>query len=353
MNSVAGVTGIDPRSWTVTILPLPKRFSRGVAYGFCSGHPVGRAETARGKSFGCWWPDNEPLLLAFDEKNKEVTAGRPSGGELIPGHRSGKGGAMKAVAWKLDGECLVPADLHDESYESTWATGAGGGVVVGMGTPPGKLGKRGPDVGLLWRDGAETAVITGIGNVNILATDGTRLAGSLDGRATLWPSAGATPIDLAPASMPPSEVDALDAEWQVGIAWKGMCARAGLWRGTAASFCDLTPDGFESGRAFGAAEGYQAGFVRRRDTTLNGSSGSDDCAVLWQGAANRWFNLNELLPEKKYNASVAWAIEVRGDTVRICGEASRYEVSDPGTPQESHFVPVAHPVLWTARLGGG
>jgi len=71
------------------------------------------------------------------------------------------------------------------------------------------------------------------------------------------------------------------------------------------------------------------------------------------GNADRWFDLNALLSTKKYNASVAWAIEIRGDAVHACGEASWYEVSDPGTAQESHFVPVAHPVLWTARLGGG
>ena len=46
-------------------------------------------------------------------------------------------------------------------------------------------------------------------------------------------------------------------------------------------------------------------------------------------------------------------IEICGDAVRVCGEASRYEVRGAGTPQESHYVPVAHPVLWTARLRGG
>ena len=95
------------------------------------------------------------------------------------------------------------------------------------------------------------------------------------------------------------------------------------------------------------------GFVRAKDTTRNGSTALDNRAVLWQGAANRWFNLNALLPSKTYNASAAWAIEISGEVVQICGEASRYEVRDPGTPHESHFKPAAHPVLWTARLGGG
>lgn len=92
--------------------------------------------------------------------------------------------------------------------------------------------------------------------------------------------------------------------------------------------------------------------MRVRDTTRNGSPGADNHAVLWQGAADRWFDLNALLPAK-YNASVAWAIEVRGDEVLVCGCANRFELSRPGSPHESHAVPVEHPVLWTAKLGGG
>src|SRR5262249_8119714 len=234
--------------------------------------------------------------------------------------------------------------------ESTWALAAGGGAVVGVGSPPRQPGVRACKVGLLWRDGANPAVIAAGGDVTLFATDGTRLAGSIDGRATLWPSATATSIDLAPQGMPMSEVQALDGELQIGIAFKGMCARAALWRGTAASFCDLTPQGFESARALDGMNGFQVGFVRVKDTTGNGGTGEDNRAVLWQNAANRWFDLNALLPEKKYNASVAWAIEIRDDIVRICGEASRYELKNPGTPYETHMVPVAHPVLWSSRL---
>jgi hypothetical protein len=345
------VTGIDPSSWQTMILPLPKRFSRGTALGFCGGHPVGRAETARARSYGCWWPAGQPELLVL-EGYKDVETGRAVG-DAIPGQwRKAPTGAMGAVVWALHGERLLGTDLHDRSFERTWATGAAGGVVIGVGSPPSKPGQRARDVGLVWREGQRVAVVTGAGDVGLFATDGSRLAGSLDGRATLWPSATAAPIDLAPEGMPLSEVEALDGAWQIGNAWKGMRARAGLWRGTAAAFCDLTPKGFDTARAYGGVRGFQVGFVRGKDTTGNGSAGCDNRAVLWQGAADRWFDLNALLPTKNYNASVAWAIEIRGDEVRVCGEASRYEVSEPGTSRESHSVPVAHPVLWTARLGG-
>jgi len=35
MAGKPGVSGIDPESWGVTILSLPKRFTRGTALGFC------------------------------------------------------------------------------------------------------------------------------------------------------------------------------------------------------------------------------------------------------------------------------------------------------------------------------
>jgi hypothetical protein len=352
MAGDGGVTGIDPASWQVTILPLPKRFSRGSALGFCGGHPVGRAETARARSLGCWWPEGAPELLTLAGQ-KDVATGCAAG-DVIPGHwRNATTAAMGAVAWRVHEGQLVATELHDGTYASTWATAAGGGAVVGSASPRATPGQRAHKIGLVWRAGAAPTAVAAAGDVSLFATDGTRLVGSVHGRATLWPTATAAPVDLAPEAMPMSEVQALDGELQIGIAWKGMCARAGFWRGTAASFSDLTPMDFEAGRAFGATRGFQVGFVRRKDTTRNGSTGSDNRAVLWQGAADRWLDLNALLQAKKYNASVAWAIEIRGDAVQVCGEASRYEVSNPGTAQESHFVPVAHPVLWTARLAAG
>src|SRR5262245_27541985 len=103
---------IDPTSWKVTILPLPKRFSRGAAHGFCGGHPVGRAETARGKSSACWWPAGQAELLTL-EGRADVAAGRASG-DVIPGQWiNGKTGAVGAVAWGLHGARLEGTDLHE------------------------------------------------------------------------------------------------------------------------------------------------------------------------------------------------------------------------------------------------
>jgi hypothetical protein len=349
MVRAPGIRGIDPDSWQVTLLPLPKRFTRGVAFGFCRGHAVGAVEAARAQRVGCWWPESGPELLTC-EGFKDVSAG-VAGGDLIPGQwHNGTTGAMGAVVWRLKAGRLTATNLHPPEYEKTWATAAEGGTAVGVGTPPRKPGAYGRDVGLVWNGGDAPVAVAAEGDVLLLATDGTRLAGNVRGRAALWPSASAAPVDLNPAKMAASEVRTLGDDYQAGVAFKGMCARAALWRGTAASFMDLTPAGFQTARILGAAAGYQVGCARRKDTTRNGSPGSDDRAVLWQGAADKWFDLNGLLPSDTYNASSAFAIEIRDNVVRICGEARRFEATGAGTTNESHVVPIAHPVLWTARL---
>jgi hypothetical protein len=349
MATKTALPGIVPDSWIVTILPLPKRFSRGAAHGFCNGHAVGRAETARAKSLACWWPDGKPELLGFDD-HEYIGCGLAAG-DLIPGYWMNDSSAMRAVAWRFRNGHLVSSLLHDNAYDSTWGTAAGGDAVIGVGTPPQTPGQRQLKVGLVWKEGAQPGVLSvANGIVAVFATDGTRVAGSVDGRAHFWPSVDAAPIDLSPKGMAMSEIQAIDGELQVGMAFKGFRARAGLWRGTADSFEDLTPKGFQTARALGATGGFQVGFVRVKDTTPNGSGGSDNRAAIWQGAAGRWFDLNALLPATKYNASTASGIHIRGDVLQVCGQATRYEATHPGTKYEDHAVPVAHPVIWSARL---
>ena len=329
----------------VAILPFPKGFSRGTVLGFCGGHAVGRVENARAKTAACWWPGGKPEILAIaGQKDVRAACAR---GDAIPGCVSNsRTGALSAVVWHRRGTTAVATVLHDKRYESTWAHGAGGDAIVGMGTPSGKLGHRAPDVGLIWRESAPIEIVSADRDITLFCTDGTRLAGSLAGRAALWPSSADAPIDLSPEGLGMSEVHAIDGETQAGVAFKGLCGRAALWRGSAASFVDLTPAGFETSRAFGATNGYQVGFVRQKDTTRNGSTACDDRAALWHGAADDWTDLNVFLGDA-YNASVAWAIETGDGELRIGGEASRFEASDAGTPRESHAVPVAHPVIWT------
>jgi hypothetical protein len=348
MAAKAGITGIDPDSWEVTLLPLPKGHSRGSIYGFCGGHPVGDAERLNSGSFGCWWPEGKPELLSVERK-KYVASARASG-DTIPGLWREPSSEMRAAAWFLQNGRLAARVLHTTAFDQTWASASNDGVVIGMASPRAEPGQRARHVGLVWLGDEEPVTVSAEGDVVLHATDGTRLAGNVRGRAMLWPSPNAAPVELSPKGLEMSEVQALDGDLQVGSAFKGFRAHAGFWRGSAESFTSLTPKGFQTSRAHDATHGYQVGSVRVKEATRGGSGGSDDRAVIWQGAADRWFDLNALLPSSKYNASSASAIDIRGDVVQIGGRAIRYELYHPGTPQESHAVPVAHPVIWKARL---
>ncbi len=213
-----------------------------------------------------------------------------------------------------------------------------------------KPGEYARKVGLVWRNGSGPAVVSAESDVALNATDGTAVAGNVRGKAALWSSPTAAPTLLHPEKLFMSEVKALDGDVQAGSAWKGMRSRAAIWRGSAESFVDVTPKAFQVGIISASAVGYQVGSVRAKENTKNGTPGSDNRALLWQGAADRTFDLHALLEGTPYNASMAMAIEVEGDVVRICGQASRYEVDRAGTPHEQHVVPEAVPVVWTGRL---
>ena len=337
-----------PTAWSATLLPHPKRFSRSKAIGFCSDAPVGTAETNAGKTSACWWPGGQAELLVL-EGFSELDA-LFARGDTIPGswnrRKSGKGGA---AAWRASETGLVGRDLHDPRFERTWAEGAGGGLVVGVGVHKGKLGRRPRNSGLVWDEAGTIREITAGEDVSLGATDGTRLAGSVGGRAALWPAIDAAPIDLATEAMPASELRALDDSLQIGYAFGHDSARAVIWNGTPESLRDLTPEGFAEARAFDGAHGFQVGFVRARQATPSGLAAFDDRAVIWNGSPDRWLDLNAVLPPP-FNASTAWAIQFTRDSVLICGEAKEVEVSDPGTARESHGIARCQAVLWTAEL---
>lgn len=333
----------------MTLPPLPKRHARGNATGFCGGIPVGEAETARGVVAACWWPDGPPALLELDGM-KTVATGR-AGGNDVPGHgRAKPSSEMSAVAWRLRDGRLHGRPLPSAGHLRSWAGAAGGGLVVGVGVPSGRQGERGPDVGLVWRDEAPPVALAAKEDALPLATDGTGVAGSIGGRPAWWPAVGAAPVLLAPEGAGLGEAHAIDGGIQAGHVYRSGCPRAALWRGDAATFVDLTPAGFATGRVHAAAAGLQAGVVREVANLRSGAARADDRAALWDGTPEAWIDLNALLPTDQFNGSTAWGLEVRDGELRVCGQAIRYEVSAAGTPGESHFVSVALPVLWTARL---
>lgn len=339
---------IDPGSWQVTLLAPPKKFARGLALGFCGAIPVGLVETARAKVAACWWPAGGAELLSCDGfKELRVLFAR---GDIIPGMWSkGSGGKTGAVAWRLVDGVLQARDLHPGKFERSWAEAAGGGAVVGTGVHKGTMGRRSTDAGLVWDADGRLYEFQALEDICLRATDGVRVAGDIGGRAALWTGFDAAPVSLAPDDMPASTIYALDGEHQVGVAMRKLAARAVIWRGSATSVTDLTPAGFESSQAYDARSGFQVGVVTRRALTASGAAASEDQAALWHGAADSWLDLGALLP-LPFNASMARSIEVDGERLLVCGEARRVETADAGTPRETHYVPDAQAVLWSARL---
>lgn len=340
---------IDPSTWEVHLLPHPARFTRSKALGFCQGRPVGMAERARGSAAACWWPDGAAELLVLDGR-KELQVLGARGARIAGSWAKGTTGAQGAVSWSPGPEgVLVGRDLHDARFERSWAEQAESDLVLGVGVPRGRMSERGPDVGLVWHADGSVDEVHGVRDVCLRGTNGRGLVGHVGGRAAWWPSLDASPVDLHPAELAASEATAVCDDMQVGIVFRGMTARAATWQGTAASFRDITPKGFEVGRAMHAAGGLIAGLVRRKDVTRNGSSNLADQAVVWTDE-DGWTDLNALLPSQSgLNASVAWCLDVQPDRVLVCGEASRYEVDGAGTKSESHFLPAAQAVLWTVR----
>src|SRR5262245_20286275 len=206
MAAKTGVNGIDPKSWQVSILPSPKGFSRGMAYGFCDGHAVGNVEKLRSAtgSLACWWPEGKPELLTLEGQQNLGTGA--AGGDVVPGHWKDAAGSMRAVFWTKRSGRLVATPLHDKAWARTWATAVGGGAVAGMGTPVVQKGQYARTVGLLWRGKGAPTELAAESDAALYATDGTRVAGSVRGRAMLWPSPDAAPVDLTPAKMQMAEV---------------------------------------------------------------------------------------------------------------------------------------------------
>lgn len=343
------VEELDLSSWRVTLLPHPARCSFSGALGFCGGHAVGTAQTARGKGVSCWWPEGEPELLELDGFKEVVVLAAAADG--IAG-KAVKGAKSSAAVWRLKDGDLVGSAVHPKAFESSWATWATRDLALGVGVPKGGLGKRGPDRGLVFRDDGSHVEVAAAGDVVLRATDGERLVGSVEGRAALWPTFASAPIDLHPAGCYSSEVAACDGEAVAGVAFRGTKARAALWGGSSSSsFVDLTPEGFQVGHVLAAAHGFQVGAVRDTDVTGSGMASLADRAALWRGTAGSFVDLNALLPpESGLQASKAYGLERQGDRLVVCGEASRFEVSDAGTDRESHVQPERQAVVWSVQI---
>jgi hypothetical protein len=92
----------------------------------------------------------------------------------------------------------------------------------------------------------------------------------------------------------------------------GGVGRASLWRGSAASWLDLTPAGSDGGIAYATHAGQQVGYA---------DVGGQAHAALWSGTASSWLDLHGLLPPG-YLASQARGIWHDGTFTYVVGFAT-------------------------------
>ena len=163
-----------------------------------------------------------------------------------------------------------------------------------------------------------------------------------DFHASLWTGTAESWVDLNPLNAVDScAYDVSDGQ-QVGVATvvikqgrKRELSRgthAGLWSGTAESWVDLHPYGYDGSEARGVSHGYQAGCA-----WTEGESGTVWHAGMWSGTAESWVDLSTLLPADYTNSS-AEDIEVTSTDIRVVGYAYN------STSRQTHAV------LWHKKL---
>jgi hypothetical protein len=137
-----------------------------------------------------------------------------------------------------------------------------------------------------------------------------------------------------------SYANAIDGEEQVGLVSIGW-ERASLWRGTSASWVDLTPTDhpYATSGARDAFGGQQVGYAFVNDELR---------ASLWSGSGASWVDLSAYLPAD-YIQSEAFGISSDGVNIYITGFGHR-----GGGVVEAWMLtqPVPEPETWLLMLIG-
>lgn len=157
-------------------------------------------------------------------------------------------------------------------------------------------------------------------------------------RAGLWSGSAGSFIDLHPVALGGiatlgSRALQTDGEGQVGYALLtggSNLLHPMLWTGSLASAIDLLPTGFTTGQASGVFDGRQVGYAR---------TGGVSSAVIWNGSAESYIQLGNLLPPDGagYSGSLAYDVWNDGTTWYVIGEAF---VTSKGSK----------PVLWSSPM---
>lgn len=103
--------------------------------------------------------------------------------------------------------------------------------------------------------------------------------------AGFWMGTAASWVDLNPLGYESSVALAVSEGEEAGCATlSGYITHAGFWNGSSSSWVDLNPDGATQSIARGVSKGQQVGEASMAD--------GSQAAVLWNGNANSWVNLS-------------------------------------------------------------
>ena len=233
-------------------------------------------------------------------------------------------------AMKWSGSSSTFTDLHGAiSFDGSYCLGTHGGQQVGYGERPVYFTTY--QNAILWSSGVATNLhpLIGYGYSKALAVKngqqvgygstlpypyGENFAYHAGSRALLWAGTAASFVDLNPTGYDASEAWATNGTQQGGHAYLAVplpSQHAALWSGTAASFVDLHPAGYNDSRVTAMSDTQQVG-----DGWVGpmGAVGSVRHALVWNGTAQSVVDLNQYLPPG-YTHAVATGIDANGNVV--------------------------------------
>ena len=334
---------VDRATITATLLPLPKGRKRGRGVGFWGSEPVASIESAGNSAPPFRWIEGAPQLVAYQGVKKVQPSGT-SATQLVgcwytPKHDE------RALVWTRTSDDVIDAELHPEGWQKSATRACGDGQQVGYGYV--KFVKD-PSKALLWSGSRESMVVltgpdpTFDASANGVA-EGIQVGswgGSLSQRACLWRGSAESCAELHPSTdFKGSDALGIGDDQQVGHVWgEDQRQMAALWSGSPGSYVNLAPEGYVRSTAWRCARGFQVGWAAQKDRGMSAH------AILWNGAADDYVNLQLALPGP-WNVSQAMDLDVDGDTLRVIGTAEQAVQSNG-----YEMCAGTRPVMWEMKL---
>jgi hypothetical protein len=222
------------------------------------------------------------------------------------------GGVTSASLWS--GTAASWVDLSPAGATFSAARGATGSQQVGQATVDG-VSHAG-----LWNGTAASWV--DLNPAGATSSNANGVSGPLQGgwasvggvtRASLWSGTAASWVDLTPATVTSSTVNGISGSQQVGSFLTNNLvpfAHACLWSGTAASFVDLHPAAASNSQPGGGSNSVALATDGTQQGGWAGVGSLARAASLWSGTADSWVNLNPA-------GSVESVVNAMGDGLQV------------------------------------